>query len=98
MSIESKIPNTDDGPIVAPCRRCGVVTPTRYAMKRYDSEGNYVGVSIAGDLCSDCKADLERRVAARNVDAARRKAINEQKLAKLLSHVPKQLDLNLGLD
>ena len=76
------------------------MTPTRYAIRRYDSEGNYAGVSIAGagDLCSDCKADIDRRVAARKVDAARRKAINEQKIADLLSRSPKQMDLNLGLD
>ena len=96
MSTESKIPNTDD-PIVAPCHLCGVEIPTSCAISQIDDEGNIIS-SIAVDLCSDCKADLEKRVAASRVDAARRKAKYEKTLADLLKGKPRQMDLELGLD
>ena len=97
MVTDSKTPNTDDEPIIAPCLRCRKEIPTHYAIKGYDPEGNIVD-TIAADLCSDCKADAVRRGAEALAAAARREAIAEKKRAEIFSRVPKQMHLNMGLD
>ena len=102
MSLEAKIPDTDDDPIIAPCRGgCGVEIPTSYAIKAYGDDGS-VEILMAVDQCADCEAELERRVAEHRVDAARRRAKYEKNLADLINSIPKpkheQAELDMGLD
>ena len=97
MSTESEIITTDERPYIAPCRMCREDTPTSYVIKGYDPEGN-VADRIAADLCSDCKAEVKRHAAASKAAAARREAIAEKKRAEIFSRIPKQMDLNMGLD
>ena len=97
MATESKTPDTDGTPIIAPCHRCGAEIPTSAAIRQVDDEGNIIS-SIAVDLCSDCEEEITRRVAERRVDAARRKAKYEKSLADLLKGKPKQMDFEMGLD
>ena len=96
MSTESEIITTDERPYVAPCPMCREDTPTSYVIKGYDPEGN-VADRIATDLCSDCRAEVNRRVAAREAATARIEAIAEKKRAEIFSRIPKQMDLNMDL-
>ena len=102
MSTKSKIPETDPQPIIERCSGCGVEISTRHTIKEYDAEGKYTGVSISARMCSTCGSDSERRLAARSVDDARRRAEYEKTLADLIASIPKpkheQATLDMGLD
>ena len=97
MSHESQIPRDQDGRIIAPCRRCGVEIPTRGAMYQVDDDGNIFSLR-AHDLCSDCKEEIERRVEARKIDDARRRAKYEKTLADLINSIPKKTERQIGFD
>ena len=97
MATESKTPNPSDETIIAPCQECGVEIPTRGAITQIDDEGNVI-FRTAFDLCDDCKSEIERRVEARRVDAARRRAKYEKTLADLINSIPKKTERQIGLD
>ncbi len=98
MSTKSKIPETDVQPIIERCTGCEVEISTRHTIKEYDAEGKYTGVSISVRMCSACGSDSERRLAARSVDDARRRAEYEKSLADLRARAIQRTGLQGGLD
>ena len=99
MSTESKIPETEDEVIIAPCRGCGVGIPThpRNVMRAYDEDGNSE-IVMSFDRCAECEAELKRRAAERKVREARAKAKYEKSLADLINSIPQKTERQIGFD
>ena len=99
MVKESKTPKTPDGTIIAPCYGCGVGIPSRPrdVMWARDEEGN-TRIVMSFNQCDDCEVELDRRLAQREIDDARRKAEYEKSLADLLNSVPKKTEKQIGFD
>ena len=87
-----------EGPMYAPCYACKKTElRTNGSLSVLDYEGNVLSTE-GFDICSDCAAERDRRIAEEDAEWERQKVIQEQKVRDLLSRVPKQMGFDMGLD
>ncbi len=84
-------------PVWVPCRRCGLEVLTSRVICKIDDDGTATPI-VAIDLCSDCRSEVKRQAAERQIENERRIEEHERALAALRSQVPQQAQLNLTLD
>ena len=84
-------------PVLVPCPRCGLDILTDRTINAIHDDGTSTPI-VAIDNCPDCKIETRRLAAESELEAARANERTRAALTALLSRVPRQQELDMGLD